>query len=167
MLMRHAKSDWHSHSTDIVRPLNSRGVQDAIRMGGYLNKMNLQPDKIVVSSAWRTQETARLLLTNMPVAEKDIVVDKELYLADRKTLCEHIGLYATDDRRLMILAHNPGMDDLVRYLSNSPLPLSDTGKLMTTCAVACFRINSLDVLKTPWQGELQHLIRPKEIDDSE
>ena len=166
MLMRHAKSDWHSHTTDIVRPLNNRGVEDAIRTGGYLNRMNLQPDTIVVSSAWRTQETARLLVTNMPVAEKDIIVDEELYLADRQTLCEQIELYATDNRRLMILAHNPGMDDLVSYLASTPPRLSDTGKLMTTCAVACFRIDSFDALKKPGQCKLQNLIRPKEIVDT-
>ncbi|MBE9563692.1 MAG: histidine phosphatase family protein, partial [Proteobacteria bacterium] len=37
ILMRHAKSDWHSHTADIDRPLNSRGVEDATRMGAHLS----------------------------------------------------------------------------------------------------------------------------------
>ena len=167
LLMRHAKSDWHSHTSDIDRPLNSRGAQDALRMGDHLNSINRRPDKIVSSPASRAHETAKLLSSNMPIAEQDIIIDKELYLADRETLCEHIELYADDNRRLMIVAHNPGMDDLVSYLSNSPPPLSSTGKLMTTCSVACFQMDSLDALKKPGQGTLQCLIRPKELDAAE
>lgn len=167
LLTRHAKSDWNSHTSDIDRPLNSRGVEDALHMSDYLNSINLRPDKIVASPASRAHETARLLATNMPIAEQDIIIDKELYLADRDTLCEHIELYAAENYRLMLVAHNPGMDDLVSYLSSSPPPLSITGKLMTTCTVACFQIDSLDALKKSGQGILQNIIRPKEISGAE
>jgi len=163
MLMRHAKSDWSSHTADIDRPLNARGIKDASRMGSYLNERNLVPDRIVVSPAQRTQETAELLTRDMSVPEKDIVVDKELYLADRDALLEMIELYAIENHRLLILAHNPGMDDLVSYLANTPPPLSDSGKLMTTCAVACFYVQSHDALKRRGQVELQRLFRPAEI----
>ena len=163
MLMRHAKSDWHSHTADIDRPLSSRGVQDAIRMGATLNQMRLVPDRMVISAAKRTQDTAELLLNNLPVPEKNIIVDQGLYLADRETLCETIELYAINQQRLLILAHNPGMDDLVSYLASTPLSLTVSGKLMTTSAVACFGIDSLDVLKKSGLGELRNLLRPKEL----
>ena len=166
MLMRHAKSDWQSYTADIDRPLNDRGRRDAIRMGIYLNQKNLVPDRMVVSAAQRTRETANLLLNNLSLAEKNIVFDKELYLANRKTLCEIIELYASDKQRLLILAHNPGMDDLVSYLASAPPSLSTSGKLMATCAVACFRIDSAETLKKPGLAELQNLIRPKEIADT-
>jgi phosphohistidine phosphatase len=132
-------------------------------MGAHLSHEGLLPDMMIVSPARRTQETAELLLENLPVSEKQIVVDKDLYLADRETMLEIIALYATDNQRLLLLAHNPGMDDIVSYLASSRPSLSDSGKLMTTCAVACFRVNSLDELKKPGQAELQCLIRPKEI----
>jgi len=163
MLMRHAKSDWHSHTADIDRPLNDRGARDADRMGACLDQMNLVPDKMIVSTARRTQETAKLLLNNLPVPEKHIIVDSELYLAGVETLCDIIALYAEDNKRLLILAHNPGMDYLVSHLASTPPALSDSGKLMTTCAVACFHVDSLEALKKPGQCELQELIRPKEI----
>ena len=165
MLMRHAKSDWHSHTADIDRPLNERGRQDALRMGGYLEQQNLVPDKMIVSSAQRTQETASLLLTNLPLDEENVIVDEALYLADSETLLETIELYASDNQRLLILAHNPGMDYLVSYLASTPAPLSDSGKLMTTCAAAVFSIDSLDTLKKSAQAELKSLIRPREISD--
>jgi len=167
ILMRHAKSDWHSHTADIDRPLNDRGVSDAIRMGAYLKQMNLVPDKMVVSAARRTQETAELLLNNLAVDEKNIIIDHQLYLADRKTLCETAEIYASAGQqswqRLLIMAHNPGMDDVVSYLASSSPSLSSSGKLMTTCAAACFTLDSAEALQKQGQGKLQHLIRPKEI----
>ena len=161
--MRHAKSDWHSHTADIDRPLNERGRQDALRMGEYLKQQNLVPDKMIVSSAQRTLETASLLLDNLPFTEEDIIVDEALYLADSETLLETIELYASDNQRLLILAHNPGMDYLVSYLASTSPPLSDSGKLMTTCAAAVFAIDSLDTLKKSGQAELKNLFRPREI----
>ncbi len=163
MLMRHAKSDWHSHTADIERSLNARGEQDAVRMGAYLNDAGLVPDCMVVSSARRTQQTAELLLQNLPRPENNVIIDRQLYLADVGTICEIIELYASEAQRLLILAHNPGMDYLVSHLASSPPPLSDSGKLMTTCAVACFRLASPAALNKPGQAELLSLLRPKEI----
>ena len=163
MLMRHAKSDWHSHVADLDRPLNKRGREDALLMGEYLDQKNLVPDTMVVSSAQRTQETASLLLSKLALSEENIVIDKELYLADTETLCDSIELYASDKQRLLILAHNPGMDYLVSYLASTSPPLSASGKLMTTCALAHFIVDSLEALKKPGQAELQNLLRPKEI----
>ena len=163
LLMRHAKSDWHSHTADIDRPLNARGRQDATNMGVYLEQNDLIPDKMVVSAAHRTQETASLLLNNITVADENIIVDKELYLADKETLCDNIALYASDNQRLLILAHNPGMDYLVSYLASESPTLSISGKLMTTCAVACFHLDSVDAINKQGFGELIKIIRPKEF----
>ncbi len=163
MLMRHAKSDWHSHMADIDRPLNERGMQDAVRLGAYLNKAGLVPERMIISSARRTQQTAELMLQNMSVPEDNIVIDRQLYLADAETMCDIIELYASEGQRLLILAHNPGMDYLVAHLASTAPPLSESGKLMATCAVAHFRLNSVAALLKPGQGELQNLLRAKEI----
>jgi len=77
LLMRHAKSDWHSHLADKERPLNERGRRDAIHMGRYLEREGLTPDRMLVSVAERTQETARLLLQAVPVAEENIIIDNK------------------------------------------------------------------------------------------
>jgi phosphohistidine phosphatase len=163
LLMRHAKSDWHGHLDDIDRPLNLRGVGDAVKMGSYLNEQGLVPGCMIVSSARRTRETAELLLDSMAVPESHIIIDKELYLADVETLLETIEVYATDNHRLLILAHNPGMDYLVSHLCCTPPELSVSSKLMATCTVAHFQVDSLDAIKAPGQATLINIFRPKEI----
>jgi phosphohistidine phosphatase len=165
MLMRHAKSDWSSYTADIDRPLNDRGRQDALRMGIYLSRKKLVPDRVVVSAAQRTRETVDLLVKNLPLDKTNIIIDRELYLADKEMLCDVIELYARDNQRLLILAHNPGMDDVVNYLADTLPPLSSSGKLMTTGAIACFKMDSVQAVKKPGLGKLQKLIRPKEIAD--
>ncbi len=165
ILVRHAKSDWFRHTADIDRPLSDRGTQDADRMGAYLGKMDIVPDRMVVSSARRTLETANLLLNNLPVTKQNVLVEPRLYLADKENLCEIIELYANENQCLLVLAHNPGMDDLVHHLTRLPLPRSASGKLMTTCAVACFRLNFPGALRKSGQAECLHLFRPKEIGD--
>jgi phosphohistidine phosphatase len=163
MLMRHAKSDWSSHTADIDPPLNSRGSRDAVAMGAYLEQMGLVPDKMIISPARRTQQTAEGLLENLPVDEQQVIIDRDLYLADAASISELIELYAADEQRLLILAHNPGMDDIVSYLASAPPLLSASGKLMSTCAVACFALTSAEMLRSPGQAELQGLYRPREI----
>ena len=132
-------------------------------MGIYLKQNDLIPDKMVVSSAQRTQETASLLLNNLVVDDENIIVDNELYLADKETLCNIIALYASDEQRLLILAHNPGMDYLVSHLASESPTLSNSGKLMTTCAVAYFHLDSIDAINKQGCGKLKKIIRPKEI----
>ncbi len=161
--MRHAKADWHSHTADIDRPLNERGVRDAECMAAWMQQKSIVPDKMIVSPAQRTQQTAMLLLKCFQRTEPQLVVDKELYLADRETLCDIIVDYAKPDERLLLLAHNPGMDYLVSYLAAEPPPMSPGGKLMTTCAAACFSVTSVEALNRGGQCRLQDLIRPKEI----
>ncbi|MCW8962367.1 MAG: histidine phosphatase family protein [Gammaproteobacteria bacterium] len=166
MLMRHAKSDWHSHISDMDRPLSESGVQEAMFMGLHLKQMDLIPDCMIVSGAQRAQETARLVLKNLAVPENHLIVDKELYLADKETLLEFIEVFAAENKRLMIVAHNPGMDDVVNYLSNRPPQLSRHGKLMETCAVACFRLDSIASIKKRRQGKLVSLLRPEDINEN-
>lgn len=163
LLMRHAKSDWYSHTADVDRPLNKRGSRDAERMGQYLKQSNISPDRVVTSVARRAQDTANLVLESFPTVREEVMVDKELYLAGLHTLLEAIQLYAIEGGCLMLVAHNPGMDEIVHYLSASEPDYTDNDKLMTTCAVAHFQLDSLDDLRRPGRVKLVEIIRPKEI----
>lgn len=163
MLMRHAKSDWHNNASDHARPLNDRGCADALRMNKHLLQLNLIPDKVIASNSLRTQQTAEILLTGMKLVDTQINFDHSLYLANRQTLINTIKHYARKNQRLLILAHNPGIDDLVDYLCSKPPPLTKNGKLMVTSAIAVFQINSLENLDRAGQGQLINLFRPRDI----
>ena len=64
---------------------------------------------------------------------------------------------------VLLVAHNPGLDDLVEWLAPEPPSLSESGKLMTTAAIAMFAVPK------PWAKlkrnttRLVQLLRPKEL----
>ena len=165
ILMRHAKSDWLNDKADIDRPLNDRGRRDALHMGRYLHQGNLLPDKILISPSERTRQTADLLLEGADVSGLPILVEETLYLASPTTLIEATEQHAKKNQCLLVLAHNPGMEELVSYLASSPPALSRNGKLMPTCTAAFFHLKGLEQLRQPATAELKTLIRIKEIGD--
>ena len=164
-LMRHAKSDWHSAArSDFERPLNQRGTKDAVRMGQWLDANDLRPEVLLSSPAQRARQTALAVAESLGVNDNEVLFNKDLYLADRATLLNVLHTVPSTTDSVLLVAHNPGLDDLVDWLAPEPPPLlSDSGKLMTTAAIAIFKVPG------PWaklkRGEvvLRQLLRPKEL----
>lgn len=160
LVMRHAKSDWSGFQADIDRPLNKRGRRDADTMGARLLAMQLVPDRIVSSPSQRTRDTIEGLQRHLELDADSIEYDPMLYLASKSLLLDCIRDNIREGERLMILAHNPGIDDLVERLSDRPLPLTDSMKLMTTAAVAHFSVALKDGRFDPSSARLIRLLRP-------
>ena len=121
------------------------------------------PDTIIVSNSRPTRETASLITNNISLPNDEILLKRSLYLTSYKKICDIAGRYAEDNLRLLMLAHNPGMDDITYYLCDKRPELTANGKLMTTCSIAYFEMNSIDDFKRPGQGKLLDIIRPKSI----
>ena len=163
-LMRHAKSDWHSAAqADFDRPLNQRGANDAVRMGQWLNDQGLKPERLLASPAQRARQTVLAVADNLGLKESDVVFDKELYLADRATLLNALHAFPATTGSVLLVAHNPGLDELVGWLATEPPPLSDSGKLMTTAAIAMFELPAGWAKLRRGGGILQQLLRPREL----
>ena len=132
-------------------------------MGQYLQQQNIKPGLVLSSSAERAKQTALAVVDALHMNPDQILFNKDLYLADRPTLLKilHSVPDATDS--VLLVAHNPGLDDLVEWLAPEPPPLSESGKLMTTAAIAMFAVPK------PWAKlkrnttRLVQLLRPKEL----
>ena len=62
-LLRHAHPDRNDLSfKDFDRPLSSRGIAAAPRMGAYIAKQSLSPDHVLCSPAVRARQTLDLVL---------------------------------------------------------------------------------------------------------
>lgn len=57
VVMRHAKSAWHTGAADHARPLNERGLRDAPAAGRVLSQLGTPIDRVLCSSALRTRQT--------------------------------------------------------------------------------------------------------------
>jgi phosphohistidine phosphatase len=110
MLLRHAKAvrpDGKIRDQD--RPLAPRGQKDAPKIGAYMAKHDLVPDRALVSPSKRTRETWDLLA---PAFGKHIrpAYEERLYNASPQTILEVIQEQGAGSRRLLIVGHNPSLN---------------------------------------------------------
>ncbi|MCA1970504.1 MAG: histidine phosphatase family protein [Rhizobium sp.] len=111
LLLRHAKSAWPEGVADEERPLNGRGRAAAQLMGDYLAEVKLIPDLALVSTARRAQETWALVGERLP-AQPETRNIAELYAASSGQMLDVLQAVEPASRTVLILAHNPGMQDL-------------------------------------------------------
>lgn len=122
ILLRHAKSSWQTPGlVDFDRPLNARGRRNAPDMAQRLRDRGLLPDLILSSPAQRTRETIAAMGLADTRPPPHIVFGTGLYLADPSGLLR--AIHAADDRypSLMLVAHNPGLTELIRALTGAGL----------------------------------------------
>lgn len=162
LLMRHGKSDWAADTEDdYSRPLNERGIEDAERMAAWLIEHKYQPDKIICSSAERTRTTANIVAETLgKISHVQVIEDDMLYLCSYGQLLDTIesGMKSCDT--LLVIGHNPSLDEVVSHLCLEPPARTPTGKLMTTAAIAVFQYRNG---YSPYDGDLEHLVRPKDV----
>jgi phosphohistidine phosphatase len=125
LVLRHAKSSWaDQHRDDWERPLTARGERDATRVGELLAQLRLVPDLIITSDAVRAQTTAQRAADAAGYRAR-LTLSSRLYHATPDTAIEVLrAIASTTARRVMIVGHNPGLEDLVAQLTGAHLGLS-------------------------------------------
>jgi phosphohistidine phosphatase len=154
--MRHAKSSWkNSEQSDHDRPLNPRGKSDAPRMAIELKNLDLMPSVIISSTAERASRTAQLVAENCNY-EGEVNLNRNLYHAGVDEFIEALQEVHEDEKIVMVVGHNPGVSELVDYLTDQP-------EILTTANVAVVKLNveSWEALDFETEGELAQLLRPR------
>ena len=132
-------------------------------MGQWLNNQDLKPELLLASPAERARQTILAVAEQLGVKDSGVSFDKDLYLADRATLLKVLQVVPDSIDSVLLVAHNPGLDNLVEWLAGEPPPFSDSGKLMTTAAIAMFDVpKGWSRLKRGGLS-LQQLLRPREL----
>ncbi len=117
LLLRHAKSSWDDPAlSDHARPLNARGRRSAAAMAVALRTLDFAPELVLVSSARRTLQTLEALgpLPGLPTVE----ATDDLYLAPWTALLATLRAVPAAVRSVLLVAHNPGLHDLVLSLAS-------------------------------------------------
>ena len=119
ILVRHAKSSWSNPSlTDFDRPLNKRGVLNAPVMGQKIRDYGIHLDTIITSTAERAQETSKLIAKEINYELEDIDLESDLYHASREVFINILS--KQPDTNILIVGHNPGIQDFSYWLSSEP-----------------------------------------------
>ena len=117
LLMRHAAAAGKGvGGGDRDRPLTPEGERAARLLGHRLKSNGISPDYVACSPARRARETLDEIteaLDALPPAE----FDETLYLADSHTVLAHLRGVPPETSCLLLIGHNPGLEELVRALA--------------------------------------------------
>ena len=117
ILLRHAKSDWAvAGEADFDRPLTDGGKKEAPRVGKWLRRRGLAPDLVVSSPAKRARQTTRRVCEGLGYDAGLVVWDPQVYGAEPDTLLEILGACPGTARRVLLVGHNPGLEQLVALM---------------------------------------------------
>jgi phosphohistidine phosphatase len=84
-------------------------------MGEAIALLRPAPERVLCSSSRRTRETLEAILPHLPEG-LDIVIDRELYLADPERILARIAEVDDGVRTLLVVGHNPGIEELAQDL---------------------------------------------------
>ena len=118
--MRHAKAETGEGLRDEERALTPRGRRAAERVGELL--ADRLPDRVLSSTALRTRETVAALKKGGAYFGP-IEFLQELYLAEPAGYLRAVARHGGDAARVLVVGHNPGLEDLVARLSGERVTL--------------------------------------------
>ena len=167
-LLRHAKAVPADPALDDhARELTVRGMHDATAMGHYIRKSGYAPQLLLVSTSARTRQTAELVLREIE-AEADY--RDGLYLAEPGKILAAIQAASSAIAELMVVGHNPGMEELASRLAREPVRRKERERrdvLEEKFPTAAMAVLDFDVEKWraigPGEGKLADFVRPKDL----
>ena len=158
LLLRHAKSSWKDEKLkDFDRPLKRRGEKDAGRIGLVLVEAELVPQVILSSPALRAKQTAGLAAEQSKF-KGDLQFVDSFYPGMPKDYIEELKKLPDQVERVMVVGHNPGLDDLL-HTFDTLLDTLSTG----TLAYLSLHIKHWAGLTRATMGELISFWEPEEI----
>ena len=152
---------------DFDRPLNGRGQKAARVMGEWMKSQSLTFDHIIASPAVRVTETLDYLALSYG-KRIEPVWERRVYLASSATLMDVLREVSDDSRSVLMIGHNPGLEDLILDLvpegKDTELRNSVYEKLPTAALVEMqIDIASWSGIERD-KGTLVRFIRPRDLD---
>jgi phosphohistidine phosphatase len=162
-LLRHAKSSWKDTGvSDHDRPLAGRGRRAAMAIARDLREKGVGPELVLCSTARRARETLDRI--ESALGAPAVELEDDLYAAPAFVLLERLRGLPDTVCSVMLIGHNPGLQELALHLSRPSATASDLATKYPTGALATIAFRALS-----WQevdretGDLVALVRPRDL----
>lgn len=164
ILLRHAKAERaQPGEKDHERALTDRGRADAARIGAYMTRHRLIPNRALVSTSARTRETWALVakaFSKAPPAR----FDERIYESSPQAILAVISEAGAKAETLLVVGHNPSVQELAAMLTASG-DVDARRRLkeeFPTAAIAVITFAADDWANIhPRGGRLEHFVSPK------
>lgn len=165
-LLRHAKSSWaDAAAADHQRPLNARGREACRLLARHMDERGIRPARVLCSSSARTRETLQRISAELDWMPSVEFVDM-LYLAPVRVVLREIGARGGGAPSLMVIGHNPGLEELAeRLVGKGRIELrTDLARKFPTGALAAIGFDIHDWREiAPGAGTLEHFVVPAQL----
>jgi phosphohistidine phosphatase len=165
-LLRHAKSGWDDPvARDFDRPLNPKGQRAAAMVGRHMKALGLAFDHVLASPAARVVETLRHVGQGYG-GDLAPAWDQRIYLASTATLLDIVHELPAGAERVLLVGHNPGLEELVLSLVPDDGALRDEVEIKfptATLAEMTFETGGWGAVQ-PGNGTLTRFVRPRDLD---
>lgn len=116
LLLRHPDAIHAlTENGDFDRPLSALGRGSACKVARYIFESNLIPDLVLLSPALRTRQAFNIIKSFFPITVNVLSQDC-LYRGGRNTLLSLIDQVSPRIDRILLLGHNPGIEDVALWL---------------------------------------------------
>ncbi|HEY5990780.1 MAG TPA: histidine phosphatase family protein [Streptosporangiaceae bacterium] len=174
VLLRHAKSAWPD-VPDHERPLARRGRRDAPGAGRWLRDAGCVPDQVLCSTAVRARQTWQLAQTGLGTSPP-VTFERRAYQASAAGLLHLVQLTSATVRTLLIIGHDPAIQDLALTLAEAapqagasgagagpPPPLDRMRAKFPTAAIAILEFTGPWARLGPGLARLASFVTPRDI----
>ena len=162
-LLRHAKSSWKEPGLpDHDRPLAGRGRRAAKAIARHLREQGIEPQLVLCSPARRARETLEAI--EPALGRRAVRVEPELYGASAGVLLEQLRGVRDDLESVMLVGHNPGLQQLALALARPAPELDELEAKYPTAALV-----TLAFPGPSWRdldrgtAELVGFVRPRDL----
>lgn len=132
LILRHAKTmPVAASGADFDRTLTERGMSDAMRVGQYINQKRISIDFVISSAAKRARQTTELVMQAAEITAQ-VVYDQRLYEAGPGRLLEVVATIDPQMHTVLLVGHNPGLEDLLRLLTGGIDPMATSTLALIT-----------------------------------
>lgn len=169
-LLRHAKSGWDDPvARDFDRPLNKKGEKAAHIMGEWMASNGITFEHVIASPAVRVIDTLDCLWAGYG-RKIEPTWERRIYLASSATLLDVVRECSDDHDSLLMVGHNPGMEDVIFDLvpDDGSSPLREEVEIKFPTATFA----QIELPLSHWTdvgkpvGHLKRLVRPRDLDSS-
>jgi phosphohistidine phosphatase len=165
-LLRHAKSSWDDPGlADHERPLAKRGRRASKVLAEHLRNERIAPELVLCSSSRRTRETLDRIAPALG-DEVRVEVERDLYAASAERLLQHLRKVDDGVGSVMLIGHNPGVEQLAIKLAGDGDKLADLRTKYPTGALARLEFDASWSELEPGSAELVDFVKPKQLANS-
>ncbi|HEV8368366.1 MAG TPA: histidine phosphatase family protein [Pyrinomonadaceae bacterium] len=157
-LLRHAKSSWKDESqADFERPLSGRGRKACVTIAKLIQDKGIEFDLALSSTAVRARQTIDLI-KQLAKLRTELRYDERIYEASGARLLEIIRQIENHRKTVLLVGHNPGLEDLLHLLTGETQSLPTGSLAKIKLKISKWSDTDDDAATLDW------IVRPKELD---